>query len=161
MARLARVVVGEPHHLTQRGNNRQPTFLDDHDRVRMVERTSACRRPRPAGPAGYRSLEAGQPGPRLARNSAAHARRGSCRNGRATSCYTHRTAARQRRIRETPGGDLRTQAKPEAHRATEKGAGGRGRKVVACPLLFCPLLFFYEYFGDYRGGAASDTSRCD
>ncbi len=33
MARLARVVaVGEPHHLTQRGNNRQPTFLDDHDR---------------------------------------------------------------------------------------------------------------------------------
>jgi putative transposase len=33
MARLARVVaVGEPHHLTQRGNNRQTTFLDDHDR---------------------------------------------------------------------------------------------------------------------------------
>jgi hypothetical protein len=32
MARLARVVaVGEPHHPTQRGNNRQPTFLDDHD----------------------------------------------------------------------------------------------------------------------------------
>jgi putative transposase len=33
MARLARVVaVGEPHHLTQRGNNRQATFFDDHDR---------------------------------------------------------------------------------------------------------------------------------
>ncbi len=33
MARLARVVaVGEPHHLTQRGNNRQPTFFDDQDR---------------------------------------------------------------------------------------------------------------------------------
>lgn len=35
MARLARVVaVGEPHHLTQRGNNRQQTFFDDHDRNR-------------------------------------------------------------------------------------------------------------------------------
>ena len=35
MARLARVVaVGEPHHLTQRGNNRQRTFLDEHDRNR-------------------------------------------------------------------------------------------------------------------------------
>ena len=35
MARLARVVaVGEPHHLTQRGNNRQPTFLDDYGRNR-------------------------------------------------------------------------------------------------------------------------------
>jgi putative transposase len=35
MARLARVVaVGEPHHLTQRGNNRQQTFFDDHDRSR-------------------------------------------------------------------------------------------------------------------------------
>ena len=33
MARLARVVaVGEPHHLAQRGNNRQPTFFDDQDR---------------------------------------------------------------------------------------------------------------------------------
>ena len=33
MARLARVVaVGEPHHLTQRGNNRQATFFDDRDR---------------------------------------------------------------------------------------------------------------------------------
>ncbi len=33
MARLARVVaVGEPHHLTQRGNNRQAIFFDDHDR---------------------------------------------------------------------------------------------------------------------------------
>ena len=34
MARFARVVaVGEPHHLTQRGNNRQTTFFDDHDRL--------------------------------------------------------------------------------------------------------------------------------
>jgi putative transposase len=33
MARRSRVVaVGEPHHLTQRGNNRQQTFFDDHDR---------------------------------------------------------------------------------------------------------------------------------
>ncbi len=34
MARLARVVaVGVPHHLTQRGNNRQPTFFHDDDRL--------------------------------------------------------------------------------------------------------------------------------
>ena len=34
MARLARVVaVGVPHHLTQRGNNRQSTFFDDDDRL--------------------------------------------------------------------------------------------------------------------------------
>ena len=34
MARLARVVaVGVPHHLTQRGNNRQITFFDDNDRL--------------------------------------------------------------------------------------------------------------------------------
>ena len=32
MARLARVVVpGHPHHLTQRGNRRLPTFFSDHD----------------------------------------------------------------------------------------------------------------------------------
>jgi putative transposase len=32
MARLARVVVpGYPHHVTQRGNRRQPTFLCDGD----------------------------------------------------------------------------------------------------------------------------------
>ena len=37
MAPLARVVaVGEPHHLTQRGNNRQPTFFDHHDRRTYV-----------------------------------------------------------------------------------------------------------------------------
>ncbi|MFT5042900.1 MAG: putative transposase [Hyphomicrobiaceae bacterium] len=33
MVRLARVVaVGEPHHITQRGNNRQNVFLADEDR---------------------------------------------------------------------------------------------------------------------------------
>ena len=32
MARLARVVVpGMPHHVTQRGNRRQPTFFRDDD----------------------------------------------------------------------------------------------------------------------------------
>ncbi len=32
MARLARVVVpGYPHHVTQRGNRRQPTFFSDED----------------------------------------------------------------------------------------------------------------------------------
>jgi len=32
MARLARVVVpGHPHHVTQRGNRRQPTFFSDDD----------------------------------------------------------------------------------------------------------------------------------
>lgn len=34
MARLARVVaVGVPHHVTQRGNHRRRTFLDDEDLV--------------------------------------------------------------------------------------------------------------------------------
>ena len=34
LARLARVVaVGVPHHLTERGNNRQPTFFDDDGRL--------------------------------------------------------------------------------------------------------------------------------
>lgn len=38
MARLARVVaVGEPHHITQRGNNRQNVFRCDADRVRYLE----------------------------------------------------------------------------------------------------------------------------
>ena len=37
MVRLARVVaVGEPHDLTQWGNNRQPTFFDHHDRRTYV-----------------------------------------------------------------------------------------------------------------------------
>ena len=32
MARLARVVApGRPHHVTQRGNRRQPTFFGDDD----------------------------------------------------------------------------------------------------------------------------------
>jgi putative transposase len=34
MARNARAVaVGYPHHITQRGNNREPVFLDDQDRL--------------------------------------------------------------------------------------------------------------------------------
>lgn len=37
MARLARLVVpGYPHHIVQRGNNRQPTFVDDVDRERYL-----------------------------------------------------------------------------------------------------------------------------
>ena len=33
MPRIARVVaVDVPHHVTQRGNNRQPVFLNDSDR---------------------------------------------------------------------------------------------------------------------------------
>jgi len=32
MARLARIVVpGLPHHVTQRGNRREPTFFEDGD----------------------------------------------------------------------------------------------------------------------------------
>jgi len=46
MARLARVVaVGVPHHLTQRGNNRQATFIDDEDRLaycRLLGEQCAC-----------------------------------------------------------------------------------------------------------------------
>jgi putative transposase len=30
------VVAGEPHHVTQRGNNRQPVFSNDRDRVRYL-----------------------------------------------------------------------------------------------------------------------------
>ena len=38
MARLARVVaVGVPHHVTQRGNDRQTVFETDLDRVRYIE----------------------------------------------------------------------------------------------------------------------------
>jgi putative transposase len=38
MPRVARVVIpGYPHHLTQRGNNRQPVFLHDDDRRRYLE----------------------------------------------------------------------------------------------------------------------------
>jgi len=38
MARLARVVVpGLPHHITQRGNRRQPTFFGDDDYAAYVE----------------------------------------------------------------------------------------------------------------------------
>lgn len=37
MARLPRLVVpGFPHHLIQRGNNRQPIFRDDQDRERLL-----------------------------------------------------------------------------------------------------------------------------
>jgi putative transposase len=33
MPRAARIVaVGHPHHITQRGNNREPVFWDDQDR---------------------------------------------------------------------------------------------------------------------------------
>lgn len=37
MARQARLVVpGYPHHVIQRGNNRQPIVLDDHDRITFL-----------------------------------------------------------------------------------------------------------------------------
>lgn len=37
MARLPRLVVpGQPHHIIQRGNNRQPVFLDDEDYTRFL-----------------------------------------------------------------------------------------------------------------------------
>jgi putative transposase len=37
MPRIARVVaVGEPHHITQRGNYRKPIFIDDHDRRKYL-----------------------------------------------------------------------------------------------------------------------------
>ncbi|TNF62844.1 MAG: transposase, partial [Burkholderiales bacterium] len=37
MARLPRLTVpGYPHHVIQRGNNRQPVFLDDSDRQQML-----------------------------------------------------------------------------------------------------------------------------
>lgn len=38
MARLPRLTLaGQPHHLIQRGNNRQPIFVDRDDRVRLLE----------------------------------------------------------------------------------------------------------------------------
>ena len=38
MSRLARAIaVGCPHHITQRGNNRQPVFLVDEDRQVYLE----------------------------------------------------------------------------------------------------------------------------
>lgn len=38
MSRRARVVaVGAPHHITQRGNNRQDVFLTDEDRLRYLQ----------------------------------------------------------------------------------------------------------------------------
>ena len=37
LPRTARVVVaGAPHHVTQRGNDRQAIFLDDRDRIRYL-----------------------------------------------------------------------------------------------------------------------------
>src|SRR5436190_17811039 len=37
MARLARIVIpGAPHHVTQRGNRRQPVFFSDADRARYL-----------------------------------------------------------------------------------------------------------------------------
>jgi putative transposase len=37
MARLPRLTLaGQPHHLIQRGNNRQPIFVDDADRERLL-----------------------------------------------------------------------------------------------------------------------------
>lgn len=46
MARLARVVLpGIPHHVTQRGNRRQPTFFDDDDyRAYIALLAEACKR---------------------------------------------------------------------------------------------------------------------
>ena len=38
MARLARFVIpGLPHHITQRGNRRQPTFFNDEDYAAYIE----------------------------------------------------------------------------------------------------------------------------
>ena len=46
MGRLARVVVPElPHHVTQRGNRRVPTFFQDHDyRLYLLLLAEECRR---------------------------------------------------------------------------------------------------------------------
>ncbi len=39
MPRKARVVIpGDPHHITQRGNNQQPVFFSDQDRRAYIER---------------------------------------------------------------------------------------------------------------------------
>jgi putative transposase len=38
MPRLARIVLpGLPHHITQRGNNRQDVFFVDSDRIKYLE----------------------------------------------------------------------------------------------------------------------------
>jgi len=43
MARLARLTLAEqPHHLIQRGNNRQPIFVDNEDRRRMLDLLGEC-----------------------------------------------------------------------------------------------------------------------
>jgi putative transposase len=46
MARAARIVIGDsPHHLTQRGNNRQDVFFVDHDRKAYLKfLAEQCRR---------------------------------------------------------------------------------------------------------------------
>lgn len=45
MARKPRLVVaGQPHHLIQRGHNRQPIFLDDQDRQQYLQVLSDCAR---------------------------------------------------------------------------------------------------------------------
>ena len=46
MARFARVVVPDlPHHVTQRGNRRQPTFFQDtDDALYLTLLAEACRR---------------------------------------------------------------------------------------------------------------------
>ena len=42
MARIARIVVPDiPHHVTQRGNRRQPTFFEDADYEVYRELTTA------------------------------------------------------------------------------------------------------------------------
>jgi len=62
MARLARVVIpGMPHHITQRGNRRQPTFFCNAQALRVTDTwerlaracgRSSARRPRCSIPAG-------------------------------------------------------------------------------------------------------------
>jgi len=38
MARLSRIVItGVPHHVTQRGNRRQPVFFSDADRLLYLD----------------------------------------------------------------------------------------------------------------------------
>ena len=46
MARAARIVIGDsPHHLTQRGNNRQDVFFVDDDRTAYLRSfAEQCRR---------------------------------------------------------------------------------------------------------------------
>jgi len=45
MARLARVVVeGVPHHVTQRGNRRQPVFFSDDDYAAYKTLTNPARK---------------------------------------------------------------------------------------------------------------------